>query len=151
MWRSGRPASLWLLLILHTDKALWDLQSFTSQWPKAGPPDMTTQPPALTGWKGIWMKDKDSLISKPEFYQPVVTRLMLVPVWEGERQRGAIVRKPPVLPLLLLVLEADPIVHAAVGSIRTQQTVDKSLLKPATVRMREEKGWEEAWDRLNKN
>lgn len=49
-------------------------------------------------------------------------------------------RKPPVHPLLLLVLEADPIVHAAVGSIRTQQTVDKSLLKPAAVRMREEKG-----------
>lgn len=36
------------MFCLHTAKALWTLQSFTSQRPRAGPPDIATQPPVLT-------------------------------------------------------------------------------------------------------
>lgn len=61
---------------------------------------------------------------------------MFVPVCEGERQRGAIVRKPPVLFHLVLVCEADPVIGATVGPSLTQQTVDKRLLKPASIQKR---------------
>lgn len=37
---------------LHRDEALKDPQCFTSHWPKAGPPDMATQPPELTRERG---------------------------------------------------------------------------------------------------
>lgn len=47
------------------------------------------------------------------------TWLVFVPVCEGERQRGPIVRKPAVLSLLPLVHEANPVVHATVGPTRT--------------------------------
>lgn len=69
------------------------------------------------------------------FQQPP-TWLVFVPVREGERQRGAIVGKPVVLSLLLLVHEADPVIHATVGRTLTQQTVDECLLEPASIKKR---------------
>lgn len=45
---SWKSLSLWMLC-LHSDKALKVLQFFTSHRPKAGPPDITTQPLPLTG------------------------------------------------------------------------------------------------------
>lgn len=45
---SWKSSSLWMLC-LHSDKALKVLQFFTSHRPKAGPPDITTQPLPLTG------------------------------------------------------------------------------------------------------
>lgn len=50
---------------------------------------------------------------------------MFVPVCEGERQRGAVVRKPAVLSLPPLVHETNPVINATVGPTFTQQTVDK--------------------------
>lgn len=46
-------------------------------------------------------------------------------------------RKPAVLSLFLLVHEADPVMHAAVGPTLTQQTADESLLKPASMTKKE--------------
>lgn len=43
-------------------------------------------------------------------------------------------REPAVLSHLLHVHEADPVIHATVGSTVTQQTVDERLLEPASVR-----------------
>lgn len=59
---------------------------------------------------------------------------MFVPVGEAERQGGVVVRKPAVLPLPPPVHESDPVEHAAVGAVRTQQTVHKGLLEPAGAR-----------------
>lgn len=45
-------------------------------------------------------------------------------------------RKPAVLSFLVLVHEADPVIHATVGATRAQQTVDKCLLKPASMKQK---------------
>lgn len=68
------------------------------------------------------------LIVSREAFPP--TRLVFVPVGEGQRWRRAVQRKPAVLSLVVPVREADPVISATVGSTRTQQTVDKSLFKP---------------------
>lgn len=73
---------------------------------------------------------------------------MFVPVCEGEGQGRAIVRKPAVFTLTLLVHEADPVIHATVGPVLTQQTVDKCLLKPAS--MRKMRIWLNGFHKLNK-
>lgn len=54
---SWKSLSLWMLS-LHSDKALKVLQFFTSHRPKAGPPDITTQPLPLTEMKKSKGEDK---------------------------------------------------------------------------------------------
>ncbi len=51
-------------------------------------------------------------------------------------------RKPAVLPLLVLVHEANPVMHAAVGPTLVQQTADERLLKPASMRKKERRSEE---------
>ena len=95
--------------------------------------------PAATGW-GQWQGQKECKHTELWFTNIFIltqaTWLMFVPVGEGERTRGTVVKKPAVLSCLPVIHEADPVIQATVGSCLTQQTVDKRLLEPADVTKR---------------
>lgn len=123
---------------LHRDEALKELQFFTSHWPKAGPPDMATQPPVLTEGREGRARTfcKKTVIGRTRgcwewmWAHCSCTWLVFVPVGEGERRVGD-AGQPTVLRAVLRLHQAHPIVRATVCPTFTQQAIDEGLLKPA--------------------
>lgn len=66
------------------------------------------------------------------YFIKLVTWLVFVPVCKGKRNLIIIMRDPPVSGYVL-VMKAYPVICAAVGSILTEQTVDKRLFKPISM------------------